>query len=250
MRGAWLSILGLYNYDNTIFDGLTLPTTSDLPELADYMDEIIVPDKTTLVKKLLFDLAELPLVYTDPATMKQMIEVWSDSREYNWIMSWETMLYKYNPIWNKDGTYTETRSESRSNSGTREMDGTVTDAGTNGNTRTFNTQNPTSNTVTHEVTGFDTNAYSPNTRDSASGTNSQTGTISDSGTNGNTRTFDTTQTDRGSEDISGGLSRTERGNIGVTTTQQMIKEQREIVLFNLYDHIIRDFKQQFCIMVY
>ena len=40
------------------------------------------------------------------------------------------------------------------------------------------------------------------------------------------------------------------GNIGVTTTQQLIKEQRDIDLFNVYDIIIEDFKMRFCILVY
>ena len=40
------------------------------------------------------------------------------------------------------------------------------------------------------------------------------------------------------------------GNIGVTSTQQMIKEQREIELFNIYDMIIEDFKMRFCILIY
>lgn len=238
MRGAWLSILGIYNYDNTIFEDLTIPTAADLPDLAEYVDDIIDLDKDVLVQKILFDLAELPMVYTDPATVKQMIGVWSASREYNWIMLWETMLYKYNPIWNKDGTITET------SSGTREMDGTVTDAGTNGNTRTYNTQNPTSSTVAHNVTGFDTSTYSPSTQDVGSGTNNVTGNVTDSGSDGNTRTYDTLQTDRG------GLTRTETGNIGVTMTQEMIERQRAVVEFNLYDYIVRDFKKQFCIQIY
>lgn len=40
------------------------------------------------------------------------------------------------------------------------------------------------------------------------------------------------------------------GNIGVTTTQKLISEQRKIDLFNLYDIIIEDFKMRFCILVY
>ena len=40
------------------------------------------------------------------------------------------------------------------------------------------------------------------------------------------------------------------GNIGVTTTQKLIREQRDIDLFNLYDIIIEDFKMHFCILVY
>lgn len=40
------------------------------------------------------------------------------------------------------------------------------------------------------------------------------------------------------------------GNIGVTTTMQMIREQREIVEFNVYQKIIDDFKHRFCILIY
>ena len=40
------------------------------------------------------------------------------------------------------------------------------------------------------------------------------------------------------------------GNIGVTTTQKLIREQRDIDLFNLYDIIIQDFKMRFCILIY
>lgn len=40
------------------------------------------------------------------------------------------------------------------------------------------------------------------------------------------------------------------GNIGVTTTQQMIEEQRGIVKFNMMDYIIESFIKRFCLMVY
>lgn len=42
----------------------------------------------------------------------------------------------------------------------------------------------------------------------------------------------------------------EHGNIGVTTTQQMIKEQREVVEFNIYKRILDDFKNAFCLLIY
>ena len=40
------------------------------------------------------------------------------------------------------------------------------------------------------------------------------------------------------------------GNIGVTTTQQMIEEQRKIVKFNMMDYIIESFIKRFCLLVY
>ena len=40
------------------------------------------------------------------------------------------------------------------------------------------------------------------------------------------------------------------GNIGVTTTQQMIEEERRIVQFNIIDYIIESFKRCFCLLIY
>ena len=43
---------------------------------------------------------------------------------------------------------------------------------------------------------------------------------------------------------------TVRGNIGVTTTQKMIEEQRAIVNYCVYDVIIDSFQRRFCLLVY
>ena len=40
------------------------------------------------------------------------------------------------------------------------------------------------------------------------------------------------------------------GNIGVTTSQQMIQSERDLVVFNLYDVIANSFIENFCLMVY
>ena len=41
-----------------------------------------------------------------------------------------------------------------------------------------------------------------------------------------------------------------RGNIGVTTTQHMIMEERDVARFDVYAYIADDFCREFCIMVY
>lgn len=50
----------------------------------------------------------------------------------------------------------------------------------------------------------------------------------------------------------GTISRTrkEQGNIGITSTQQLIKEEREIAEFNIYFYIAESFKERFCLLVY
>ena len=39
-------------------------------------------------------------------------------------------------------------------------------------------------------------------------------------------------------------------NLGVMTTQQLIREQRELVQFTVADFIYNSFKSNFCLMVY
>lgn len=40
------------------------------------------------------------------------------------------------------------------------------------------------------------------------------------------------------------------GNIGVMSTQELIMRQRDVVQFDVVMHIVHDFKQEFCLMIY
>lgn len=172
-----LSIMGLYNYDPTIFDDLTVPQDADGNDLF---------DKATLIDTICYQNAELSLLYTDPATMKNMIRLWSNSSQYSWKTLGETMYFDYNPIWNKDGTIKDT----------------------------YNT----TDTGEGKVAAYNSNAYQPREY----GENKKTGTV----------------------------TREEQGNIGVTSTQHLIEEERGVAEFNIYDAISSDFKNRFCVMVY
>lgn len=263
MSRSWLSILGLYNYDNTIFDGITLPTAADLNnDLVTYISPIPELDREKLVEYILLELAELPLVYADPEFLKRYIKIWSDTQFRNWAALWETTLYKYNPIWNVDGEVWEDRD--RTSRGQSEN----IKIGSSNNLRTLDTQIKTdgnsklvhggsgNETINHNVTGFDTNSYSPDKQDirnysdnytdtgESHETAVNTGTISDDG--GNTET--STGTNNGKEEDR--FHQRRQGNIGVTMTQDMISKERDIVEFNMYKYITEAFKHQFCVMIY
>lgn len=301
MRRAWLSIAGLFNYRPDIFDNLNLPKISEIHGDM-FIDDIVPLDKDALINMLLFELGELGLVYINADMLKTMIGIWSDTEHDIWLELWKSKLYKYNPIWNKDGIIRETReiekagehgsttigtgknvktldtkeagTETDSRTIAEESESRRTDTGTIGDSGNRNITN--NETVSHNVTGFDTNAYSPNTQDVTTGTGSETAN--------NTRTLNTVSAETGSRDtaesgkrdnevlntgtvtddltnnqnvsaedqenIKESFERVEQGNIGVTMTQQMIKEQREIVQFNIYSYIICSFKNKFCIMKY
>ena len=84
---ATMTVLGLYNYNDTIFNAMQLPNGVD-------------PDN--VVSNLLMELAELEVIYPSWITMQRAIADWSRSR----IRSWERMLQalsaEYDPIENYD----------------------------------------------------------------------------------------------------------------------------------------------------
>lgn len=250
---AQMSILGLYDYDPTIFDGLTLPTAADITDEADKVANPWVPDKQDFIAYLLMQAAELELVYSSAPVMATMITVWSAAHNYEWKQLYNTMLYKYNPIWNKDGLWKETRDLDGKNERTANLDTTDTRTYTNltdEHTLT-NLTNTQTGAIEHDVTGYDASSYSPNTRDNYNQLKN-VGTGSEKNVrNGEDKNVEKiTGTDKYYTEDNGTITREESGNIGVTMTQEMIQRQREIVQFNLYDYIARQFIKQFCLMVY
>ena len=104
---ATLSILGLYNWDPAVFRDLVIPTAADITSDAEKVDDPWVPDKDILIRLICMRYAELSLVYPDWKDMQTMIGMWSAARLPVWVALYNTLLYKYNPIWNKDGEIIE-----------------------------------------------------------------------------------------------------------------------------------------------
>ena len=175
-------------------------------------------DKTTLVNNILADFGELEIIYTNPAFFKYMLGEWSKSRLGVWEELCKTMDYEYNPIWNKDGTDHEyiRRDNNYLN--------TLNDAASSSS----------SGTTTNKGAAFNSGSLESREQDESSGSMSSSDhrTSSDTGYGTEERTL------------------VMQGNIGVTSTQQLIQEQRELVKFNMYDIIKEEFKKRFCLLVY
>lgn len=251
---AMLSIMGLYNYDPDIFQGFRVPGRADITTQADTVPDPFVPDRQIALDYILTSCAELSLVYTKPDFVKFMIRSWTERRFPVWKAMYNTMLYKYNPIWNKDGTIEETRDL------TEEDDEATTGSATSGKT-TIDDEDTTGHVessgstdadIRGNVTAYDTDDYSPNEQQTQDiGTTSE---ADHSGTRDLTRTESGTATSTGSRDRDRtekeNTIRREYGNIGVTMTQQMIRAERDVAMFSLYELIKEDFKSEFCVMVY
>lgn len=204
MRGT-LSVMGLYNYDESIFDDMALPSTDHL-------------NKETLIQNILVECSELEILYTDPTVFKMIVKYWSEARVHVWQKLADTMDYEYNPIWNKDVKDTEYIKRTKDESTTYADQASSTTSGTN----------------TNKGVAYNTNELENREQDQTSGSMSSTD---------NSTTRDAGYNDEDREYIS-------QGNQGITSTQQLIKEEREVSLFSLYDIIISEFKTRFCLLVY
>lgn len=257
MTRASIDLLSMYQYDNTVLSGLTLPTDEEGHDLI---------DKDDVIDNLLMETAELELIYSDIRFMTLAVTSWSKKECPIWKELYDTMHYEYNPIWNKDGTVDETitrnlaGSDNTSKGNTRSQD--ITDTrnltSTDDFTRTDNLAHTDDATTTTDVYGYNSSTAAPKTKVTVDNDTSDTGTQRNAGTHtdGGTVRSAGTVTDAGYDNRAttdtGTIttSRTEQGNIGLTSTQELIEQQRNTVKFNVIDYIIADFKKRFCLMVY
>ena len=276
-RAATLSVMGLYEWDNSLFDLMLIPQQLN---------------KDTLVMNLLAETAELEVLYPNPTVLKNLIGVWSHKQIDIWNKLFATTQFEYNPIENynryetgkTDGTATSTHSgtDSRTDSSTTGGTDTRTVEKSEGGRDSYNDESRKggSDTVSgekkseHYVAGYDSAAagdddglVKQNRDEDQSSATTEYGATDNShgsvnygknekeeervnyGKNG-TGTSDTTYGHKIETENSGGHELHAHGNIGVMSTQDMIAQEREIDKFNMYDIIINDFKMRFCILVY
>lgn len=237
-REAVLSTLALYKWDNTLFDKFKVPNGMD---------------KDTVMNTILTNTAEMNVIYSNPDTLKEMIGIWTNKNFDIWQKLYDTTQFEYNPIWNYDRTeeysdsYKDTIDHDKVNKRTENF---TRDLGENATFNSTNTRNYTDD-VSNKVAAFNNGMV-----DNSSAHSSGDGTETVNSTNNVTQTGNTNTTINDTDNIdenrnhSGEHNMRAYGNIGVTTTQQMIGQEREIVQFNVSDYIANDYMQNFCIMLY
>lgn len=185
---ATMSILGLYNFDTSIFENFKVPANVD---------------KTLAIQTLIFDNAELEIMYPEPDTMKFLIGIWCNKELPIWERIYRATKENYNPIENYNRTETWSDTDVGSNS-----------ASSNG-------------TETNKVVGYNEDQF----------TNRDQTTTNASGS--------------GSSRLESKHTGNVKGNIGVTTSQQMLEQELELVpKLDIYGYISNSFKKRFCLMVY
>lgn len=215
-----LTLMGIYNYDPDAFHLLSLP---------DGMD------KDLFVNSLLMRYGENPVIFPSVPFFKSAVGVWTAK----WFDSLERMLEAvtedYNPLHNYDRheTYTDTETGSAT--------GTIKDQGTEESR--YVTDTDTTGTEENTISAENVSTYQPDSKRQDSGTLDSTvsGTVS----KGNTRT--------NSDSNQRSLNHTAHlyGNIGVTTSQQMLLEEIKLRKdLSIYDVAAELFYREFCLYVY
>ena len=223
MIRSTLTIIGLYEYDNSIFDYFDIPSGLN---------------KDELITLIISEAGSFEVVYPSGPIMKNLVGVWSRKCLPIWEKLKESTELEYNPIWNYDRTEEEISDRTGNISGNSNI--------TSGSTHTETSSVTYGRTDTDEqqVTGFNSETYVNN----AKNTNTAGGSDSSTGSGGGTA--NETQSATANEKENQNRKLRAYGNIGVTTAPQMIREFREIEDYSVYDKICWDFINKFCVMVY
>ena len=199
-------------------------------------------DREVLNNKILSDLGACIPLYDTTDTFRVFYNNYFKVKAYTIRELLDTLEYEYNPIWNKDGTITVeregTHNEQINRTGRDTDDGTTVDVP--------NTTTRVSGSVENLVSAENVSDYQADNKSLTDSTTTENGR--NTSTVNNVRNTTSTDTHNGGE--SDKEVRVEQGNIGVTSTQSLIEEQRNVVKFNVYDWLINDIKNELFVLVY
>ena len=227
-----ITLIGLYNYDASLFDLLSLPEGYD---------------KDTFIDSFLLEHGEKCVLYTDPDFMKFSIGAVSRKWQLELSRIYDALSAEYNPIYNYDRyeEYEDTEGITKGGTMTNKPN---FDVKTVPNLSTTSSQTVGGSTETQKA-AFNSSTYEPDTKVlENAGTNqvSQTGNTN-TNTSGTTDNIETSD----SEDRTLNHEAHLYGNIGVTTSVQMWSEEvRERMNKNLYGIAGRIFANELLIQLY
>lgn len=178
---------------------------------------------------------------------------WGQIRTYintkyftKWSHELELLKLKYDPIANYDRT--ETHEVTETLKGTRTDDFTSTSTDTMNSTGTQTSNSTADSTSSDAVSAYNTSAYQNDKKNETTGTSETRATDTNESTNTNEGTNRGTSTDDKSTTRSETINA--KGNIGVTTTQQMMTSEIEFWMWNFLNGVIDDVISELTLDIY
>lgn len=223
-----LTLIGLSNYDSTLFDNLVLPDGYN---------------KETFINSLLLEHGEKCVLYSNPAFMKNAIGLWGRKWSLELSRIYDALTAEYDPLYNYD-RYEEYTDEEK-----RELNTSSNAGHTAKDTPSYNTVRDTNTSATTErtVSADNSGGYQPDWKETVNGgKNTET-------TSGTTQDLTESSNQTGKDTESKDFKHTAHiyGNIGVTTSTQMVTEVvKQRLEYNLYETAARLFANELLIGIY
>lgn len=222
------------------------------------LDGVIVPEEidTDILKgEIRLQCGLLRPLYSEPEIMKEAISQWFAARSWTFEHLVNIIKAEYSPIENTDRYDSTERTITGSESGT--------DSETMGGSRTTERGEEHSASETENSTGtgqnentvsaYNETTYQPAVKDENSATNTTTRSATDSTDGSETMTEQKTRSgqDARSHNTKDVYMQHLHGNIGVTTNQEMINQELELLHnFNIYQWITFNLRDSLFLEVY
>jgi len=223
MALAKITLLGMYEYLNSegidLFSEMTLPTGID---------------RDILVDSIMLRGAEFEILYSEPTTMRNAIGAWSRKWQHTLTKWAKALAIEYDPLENYD------RRESWSDAkvGNESKKGSRTSSGSSSDMSVSNGSDISEN----KRAAYDSSSYSPVEKDENNSKSSSSGASI-------TKADGTDSEDRSNTESSLHEGRT-HGNIGVTTSQQMLEAEWNVAKLNIYEEAAELFLTELTIYTY
>lgn len=175
-------------------------------------------DKQTLTDNILLRGGEFEVLYANPSAMQSLIGIWSGKMQPTFTRWAAALAIEYAPLENYDRH--ESWADHQEGTGSSDSTGSVSTT--------------TSDTSELTKSAFNESGYSPYEKTTNSGT------LGSSTTDGTDTEMENDSTHNGHI----------HGNIGVTTSQQMLEAELNLGYWNIYEKISELFLQEFTIPVY
>lgn len=229
---ARLTLWGIYQYDKTLFDNIVLPEGID---------------KDNLVSDIMRNSGDLYPYHQVPEYLKRNITFWFSRRLFDFDRMYQSLRMKYSPIENYDRIEDIKREYKDSGTDTEIL--TLGSSTTSSHTGTDTDSTQGSGSNEKGVSAYNEDGYTNRERDTETHNSNNTQTYNSSVTNTGSGS-DKTQTDYGKQRTETENTRI-HGNIGVTTSQQMIESEMSLrAKYDIYKIISREFEREFLVQIY
>ena len=239
MATAKITLMGMYRWfkvnNDDLFKNLSVPQGIDV---------------NTLKNTILLNGAEFEVLYADGDFMQEMIGKWS-SKWQRTMKRWvDALAIDYAPLENYDRQEEWEDTSTGMNSDIRKASDLKNEILNDNRLNNAHSVSSGSGGTEDKKAAYDSSDYQNYQKSdtSSSGSNSSSGLEYQ-----NSLTDETVMHSENADSVnttSANRSGRAHGNIGVTTSQQMLEAELEVSRFNLYDEIASLFLSEFCIYTY